>query len=362
MDDKNSELSYLLRLNKFTKFGPRSLVGIKRFFGSWEKAFKADIRQLEMAGIKSSLAEEFDLFRKKSNPQDLMNELSKRGIKVAELGKPGYPKLLEKISDPPVLIYYLGDINCANQASLAVVGARKNTGYGKEIVDTLVSGLAKNGLTIISGLAIGIDSLAHRKALEEKGKTIAVLGSGLDNIYPAANARLAREIISAGGGIISEFPLGTKIFRSNFPRRNRIISGMSLGTLVIEAQRRSGSLITAYQALEQGREVFAVPGDINRLNCQGTNDLIKKGAAAATSPEDIMQCLGLEKESPSPKQTPDLNENEKIIMDILSKNPAYIEEIFKKSELDTKTINSTLSILEIKKLVKNTGNKRYTAI
>ena len=208
-------------------------------------------------------------------------------IKLAQDDK-YYPNKLKLIYDPPELLYCLGDIRLLNEPSIAIVGTRNASNYGKRIAYNLSQELSKRGVTIISGLASGIDSYAHEGAFKNVGKTIAVLGSGIDIIYPKENEDLYKSIIKNGGLIVSEFPLGTKPEKDNFPKRNRIISGLSDGVVVVEAKKKSGALITADLALEQGRSVFAVPGNIDSQNSEGTNNLIKEGAVPVTSYLDIL--------------------------------------------------------------------------
>lgn len=213
-------------------------------------------------------------------------------MKIEEIGiKSGeYPELLKGIYDPPLKLYVLGNKKILKQLNIAIVGSRTATEYGKKIAYQISKDLSNNGINIISGLAIGIDSYAHLGALQSNsiGKTIAVLGSGLDEMYPKQNIELAKQIIKQGGCIITEYPLGTKPEKMHFPQRNRIISGLSKGVLVVEASEKSGSLITADFALEQGREVFAVPGNILNSTSAGTNNLIKQGAKLVTTYEDIL--------------------------------------------------------------------------
>ena len=205
-----------------------------------------------------------------------------------------YPNQLKNIYDPPAKLYVLGNRSILNQKNFAIVGSRKATEYGKKVAMQISKELSENSLNIVSGLAIGIDSYAHLGCLQVKDscKTIAVLGSGLDVIYPKENRKLAEQIINSGGCIISEYPIGSKIEKNNFPQRNRIISGLSEGILVVEASKKSGALITAEFGIEQGKEVFAVPGDINREQSEGCNLLIKDGANVVTSSQDIIYVIG----------------------------------------------------------------------
>ena len=214
-------------------------------------------------------------------------------MQTINLKHKNYPQLLKEIYDPPEKLYLLGKLKSKEKYPLAVVGTRRISSYGRQITMSLVKALSQAGLTIISGLALGTDGLAHQTALDVSGRTIAVLGSGLDIIYPSAHKKLAQEIIKSGGAVVSEYPLNTRPSKWTFPARNRIVAGMCLGTLVIEAPKRSGALITARFALEQGREVFAVPGSIYTENSAGCHILIKMGAKPVTKPEDILESFNL---------------------------------------------------------------------
>ncbi|MCD6470954.1 DNA-processing protein DprA [bacterium] len=288
--------------------------------------------------------------------------MSRPNIQIIKITDKNYPKLLKEIYDPPKEIYVLGKLEAEEKYPLAVVGTRKISNYGKQIVSSIVKDLAKIGLTIVSGLALGTDALAHQAALDVNGKTIAVLGSGLDMIYPRIHKKLAERIIKSGGAIISEYPPGTKPTKWTFPARNRIISGLSLGVLVIEAPERSGALITAHHALDQGREVFAVPGNIYSQNSVGCNNLIKLGAKAVTDANDILEALSLNLSLGKEKIIRPASKEEKIILEILStsEKPIHIDEIIKKSKLETNIVNSTLTIMEISKKVKHLGGEYYT--
>lgn len=272
-----------------------------------------------------------------------------------------YPNILKQISDPPKELYIKGEIINQDRVAVAVVGTRKYTQYGKQITFDIAGKLAKLGITIVSGLAKGIDTFAHQAALENNGRTIAVLGTGLDkrSFFPSSNYYLG-EKISQRGAVISEYPTGTRGTQFTFPQRNRIISGLSLGVVVVEAPEESGALITAALSLEQNREVFAIPGSIYEKNSSGTNQLIKMGAKLVTDVEDILEELNLDHLLTTPKKKikPD-NKEEEIIISILSGQPTHIDEIIKKSRLPVGTVNSTLMILELKKAVRNLGRGNY---
>ncbi len=278
-------------------------------------------------------------------------------ITTIDIKDKNYPKLLKEIYDPPKKIYILGDIKALDDLPFAVVGTRKMSREGKEIASKIVRGLAQNGFTIISGLALGIDGASHQAALEAKGKTIAVLGSGLNNIYPSAHKKLAEQIIASGGAIISEYEPDMPPLKHQFPERNRVISGLSLGTLVIEAPFKSGSLITAKCALEQNREVFAVPGSILNLNSEGPNYLIKMGAHPVTKTEDILEIFNIEPRNNINEKT--FTVDELKIIAIIKNQPTHIDEIIKLSYKSSSEINSLLVIMEISGKIKNLGNGYY---
>ncbi len=356
-------INYLISLTHFPKFGQKSILKLKKYFPDFKHAFESNIDNLIKAGIKEKIAKEFIEFRKTFRIEEILLYLQKENIKVIALDDKKYPRLLAEIHDPPELIYYKGNLSCAHEFCLSVVGARKYTNYGKRVVFDIVRGLAKNDLTIISGLALGIDALAHSATLDCLGKTIAVLGSGVNNhsIYPVSNNLLAKKIVEKGGAVISEFPIGTPPLSHHFPLRNRIIAGLSIGTLVIEAGVKSGSLITAYSALDSGREIFAVPGDIYSNNSKGTHSLLKRGAHVVTCAEDIIETLNLEKASQfieNKKIIPESPIEEKIIS-FLTQAPIHINDIIRETNIDTQTASATLTIMEMKGMIKNLGNMMY---
>lgn len=273
-----------------------------------------------------------------------------------------YPAMLKEIHNPPQELYIKGKIINQDKVAVAVVGTRRYSQYGKQVCLDITTKLAKLGITIVSGLARGIDTFAHQAALEAGGRTIAVLGSGMDreSFFPSANYFLS-EKIAENGAVISEYPNGTRATNFTFPQRNRIVSGLSLGVVVIEAPEESGALITANLALEQNKEVFAIPGNIYEKNSKGTNKLIKEGAKLVTCVEDILEELNLShllQEAPKIKTKPE-NKEEEIILSILSLQPMHIDEIIKFSKLSTSAVNSTLTILEIKGTVRNLGKNNY---
>jgi DNA processing protein len=359
------ENQYWILIHQFLKFGPASFKKLADYFSSMEKAYKSGKEDLVKAGIKESTASEFIDFRKHLDEEKILRLLEKEEIKTVKITDKNYPELLSQIYDPPPLLYWKGeDIARLNkEPALAVVGSRKYSAYGKQVADSLIPDMAKNGITIVSGMALGIDSLAHYNTLEAEGKTVAVLGAGLDqpNIYPPQNRGLMKKIIEKGGTVTSEFPPGTRPTKYTFPQRNRIVSGLSLGVLVIEAAEKSGALITAEFASDEGREVLAVPGNIYSPVSKGANKLIKNGAHMVTEANDVLEMFNISPGSnlKTDKKIGPLSESEKEIVNLLSFEPAPLNDIIKNSRLDTQTVNSTLSILELKGIIKDTGNKKY---
>ena len=260
------------------------------YFGSAQKAFKASEKSLREIGLGEKLVKDFLSFRKNFDGNSSFLRLKRLGIKVLFAEEENYPKLLKEIEDrPPVLYVKAREIDqIFSEKTIAVVGTRKVTDYGRQVTKTITKGLVEAGFVIVSGLARGVDKIAHETTINNEGKTLAVLGGGLDLVYPPEHQDLAKRIVESGGALISEFPLGQETAPGNFPARNRIISGLSLGVVVTEAAEKSGSLITASRAAEQGREVFAVPGSITSPLSVGTTELIKKGAKVVTGIDDIL--------------------------------------------------------------------------
>jgi DNA processing protein len=361
--DKN----YLVALSYFPKFGPVRLKKLKDYFSSWAAAFSAPIEELVRSGIEEKLADEFSQAKKNINLAVIMENLREENIHTISIEEDAYPELLKQIFYPPFLLYYKGNLNFDGQQALAVVGARKCTYYGQQVIEKLIPTLVKNKIAIVSGLAIGIDSLASTETVKAGGFTITILGSGVDkkSIYPEQNLCLANEIIESGGAIVSEFPPGTPPLKQHFPQRNRIIAGLAKATLVVEAAEKSGSLITARYALEEGREVMAVPGNIFSPASTGPNSLIRSGAKPILEANDILESFGLGMEEKNENIAKDFSSyslDEQKILEKLSQEPKHVDELIREAELDTKIINSILSILEIKNAIRNVGGGNYIII
>ncbi|MFA5155667.1 MAG: DNA-processing protein DprA [Patescibacteria group bacterium] len=366
-------LAYL-GFNNFGRLGPTNIKRLENHFPDLATAWNASNSELSAAGLNHKIAAAFTVWRASCNPEAIAADLAKEGINYLNWHEAAYPVLLRNIPAAPPLLYYRGDLGRPEANRLAVVGCRKPSAYAEKVIACLLPVIGDAGITIVSGLAVGVDTLAHRLALNLPGRTFAVLGSGLarHRLYPRANHYLADQIIRAGGAVISEFPPDTPPYRQNFPQRNRIIAGLAQATLVIEAGQKSGALITAAQALEQGREVMAIPGNIFSECSVGTNRLIGSGAKMITGAEDVLEIFSLntrcrtdnqpatDNYRPAAKYQP-ANAAEAIIYDLLQAANARAEtitadQIARKSKLDTSTINSTLSILEIAGIAKNTGS------
>jgi len=283
-------------------------------------------------------------------------------IKEISIDNENYPKPLKQIKDAPQVFYYIGILPKPDEKNFAIVGTRLCSHYGKQVALEIAGDLAEAGLTIVSGLAPGIDTFAHQATLERKGRTIAVLGTGLDekSIYPKDNIKLAKKIVETGGCLISEYPVGTSGTHFTFPQRNRIVSGLSLGVLVIEAKEKSGALITANFAFEQNKKVFAVPGPIHSSNSKGCHFLIKKGAKLVENANDILKELNLRRLNFEFKQgVEEGNKEVSLILETLKEEALYIDKIIEKTKLPTAMVASTLAILEIKGKVRNLGGNIY---
>ena len=281
-------------------------------------------------------------------------------LKKITLDHPSYPLLLKQIFEPPKELYVLGNLKKEEKNPLAVVGTRLPSSYGKVVASSMVRELASRGITIISGLALGIDGISHQACLEAGGKTIAVFGCGLDIIYPYCHKKLAEEIVKKGGALISEYPPGTKPDKWQFPARNRIIAGLSQATLVIEAPKKSGALITAFYALNEGRDVLSVPGEINKKNSEGTNNLIKLGAKPVTTSQDVLEVFNITGEKKLKEIKADSKEEE-ILLNLLAKGePIHIDKLIKLSKLSSPVVLSTLTVMEINKKIKNLGQGFYS--
>lgn len=357
-----SELEYYLAFSHFLGIGPVKFNLLVNHFGGAKKAYEAQEAEL-IKIIGENLAKRFFQFRAKFNPIKKLEELTKKEIEVIASNSSDYPYSLKNIKDPPICLYLKGDKNILslkNKIYFAIVGTRKPSDYGINVTKKLSFQLAQAGFIIVSGMAIGIDALSHWSTIKVGEKTIAVLGCGVDIVYPAINRSLYEKIIKNGGAIISEFPPGQMVTKGLFIARNRIISGLSAGVLVIEGLKDSGALITARYAAEQGKEVFAVPSPITFEQSQAPNILLKNGAKLVTSVEDIFEELGLRI---TPKKIEErernLTEKEKTIFNLLKEKPLLVEELVYKTKMTLGEILNLISILEIKKIIEKNKEGRY---
>ncbi|MDP3710525.1 MAG: DNA-processing protein DprA [bacterium] len=360
------ELKFANAFNAIPNIGGGSLRTLKKHFGNLANAWQASASDLQAVGLNQPALAGIAWKKPSLNPDREIEKLFKENIWLLNEEDKKFPAVLKEIPSPPFLIYGRGRMELLTEKgmSVGVVGTRKPTSYGIEVVQKIVSGLVRAGLTIISGLATGIDSQAHETTLAEKGKTVAVLGCGVDqsSIFPPENRGLARKIIESGGIVLSEYSPGTPGVKEHFPQRNRIISGLSRGVLVVEARERSGALITSRLALDQNREVFAVPGSIFSLASFGPNQLISQGAKLVTSAKDILDELGLDyTELEGLNSSEPIDEKEWTVLQLLEE-PLGVDALVEKTGLNTSVLLSSLSMLELKGKIKNMGGDTYQKI
>jgi DNA processing protein len=366
-----------IALNMTPGVGPRAATNLLERFGSPASVFHARRTELESVRLRPETIESIIKNEFADRAEGELDRVKKLGGDILILDDGSYPSLLREIADPPITLYVRGDWQaCLEQPCVGIIGSRQCSTYGENASEMLSRDLASRGITVVSGLARGIDAAAHKGALQGKGRTIAVMGTGIDGVYPKENIRLVREILDAGGCLVSQFPLGTPPLKDNFPYRNRIISGLCLGVLIVEASERSGSLITARLATEQNREVMAVPGNITSANSYGTNYLIKAGAKLVQQWQDIVAELPSEiaarilppkideKKNGGSKQQElipsDLNDNERKIWSLLTADEAtHIDSLLETSGLSFGDLNSVLVGLDIKDLIRVLPGKHY---
>jgi len=366
-----TQLEALISLNMVGEIGGIRLGKLLKYFGKPENILKASSEKLmAVSGIGDKIAQQITSFKK----EDLDKELAlakKLGIRIITQDDADYPQNLKNIYDPPIVLYVKGELKAEDKFSLGIVGSRRASYYGLNSAEKFAYELSERGFTIVSGMARGIDTSAHKGALRAGGRTIAVMGSGFNHLYPAENKKLAEEI-AKNGAVISEFPCDTKPLPQNFPQRNRVISGLSLGILVVEAARNSGALITADFALEQGREVFALPGKVDSNTSFGTNGLIKQGAKLVSCVEDIVEefdsiasCVlpRVSKEDSAIRNTPyaipDLLDTEAILYNSISEQPISLDELIEKTNLSVSSVSDMLLKLEMRKLIRQLPGKQF---
>ena len=358
------DTKYWVAFNRIPGIGRARCFRMMERFGSLDAAWLASQSQLAAAGLDEKSVLAIMGARPRISPDAEMERLEQHGVRALLRSDPAYPFRLKEIYDPPAVLYVKGTIEPEDDWCITLVGTRRVTAYGREVTQRLSRDLARNGITIISGLALGVDGIAHQSALDVGGRTIAIVACGLDMVYPPSHAALAAHI-AEHGAVISDYPLGVRPKPEYFPRRNRILAGISMGTVVVEAPEKSGALITARFALEENREVFAVPGSILSPASRGTNRLVQDGAKAVLDYRDIMEELNLRQPQPQQVQLPGLaaaNATEASILGALSQEPAHIDEIRRGTGLPVAEVSGALAVMELRGLVRQTGAMTYVRI
>ncbi|MFC1948705.1 DNA-processing protein DprA [Chloroflexota bacterium] len=361
MEKQREDIKYWVGFSLIPGIGRVKFGHLESYFKSLKKAWEAAPAELKRAGLDNGSISAITSYRPKISLEAEMEKLDRYGVKVFTFQDEDYPARLKEIYDYPPIIYIRGSLLPQDEWCLAVVGTRRATVYGRQVTEEIVTDLARSNITIVSGLAKGIDTVAHRSTLEAGGRSVAIFACGLDSVYPSENADLARSIMQ-NGALISEYPLGTRPRPDNFPRRNRIMSGLSLGVLVVEAGESSGAMITANLAVEQNREVFAIPGSILSPTSRGTNRLIQEGAKAVRDYTDVLEELNLTAvtQQLEMKEIIPKSETETLLLKQLSAEPAHIDEVCRLSGLPVSTVSSTLAMMELKGLVKQVGAMNYS--
>jgi DNA processing protein len=359
MDDKK----YWVGFNLIKGIGAVRMQALINHFETLESAWKAAPVHLAQAGLSLKLIERIVQARQNIDLEKVWAKIESQGIKILTWEDAAYPQRLKEIEQPPPVLYMRGSYLPDDLFAVAIVGTRRVTPYGRQITEELAAYLASNGITVISGLARGVDAIAHQVALKSGGRTIGVLGSGVDKIYPPEHRQLAERMMEQGA-IVSDYAPGTPPDASNFPPRNRIVSGLALAVVVVEAGETSGALITAEFAAEQGREVFAVPGSILAPQSKGTNKLIQKGALPLLSINDLMQALNLTRmgDHKAARKILPADETEARLMNILGAEPLHVDEIRNQTELPIEKVSAALALMELKGMVRQVGGMNYVAV
>jgi DNA processing protein len=358
-----SDKKYWIGFNLIKGIGAVRMQALINHFDDLESAWKAAPSDLAAAGLSVKLIERIVQARENIDLEKVWARIAAQGIKILTWEDSAYPQRLKEIEQPPPVLYLRGDYLPDDLFAVAVVGTRRVTAYGRQITEELAGYLASNGITVVSGLARGVDAIAHQNALKSGGRTIGVLGSGVDKIYPPEHRQLADRMIEQGA-IVSDYAPGTPPDASNFPPRNRIVSGLSLAVVVVEAGETSGALITAEFAAEQGREVFAVPGSILAPQSKGTNKLIQNGALPLLSINDLMQALNLTRmgDHKAARKIIPADETEARLMSILGTEPLHVDEIRNQTELPIEKVSAALALMELKGMVRQVGGMNYVAV
>lgn len=357
--DRGDQRKYWVGFGQTAYIGPSRLRKLIEHFGDIEQAWTASPRALQ-AVLDDRSAESLLRSRDRLLLDREMERIARAGIEVVTLADPGYPRLLSMIPSPPPVLYVRGHLLPEDDLAVAIVGTRRASTYGKEVTHRIATGLAEAGVTVVSGLARGIDGVAHSAAVRAGGRTLAVLGSGVDVIYPAEHKGLAEQIIGSGA-LISDYAPGRKPDAQNFPARNRIISGLSIGVIVIEAPSKSGALITVDFAADQGREVFVVPGSVLSDNCAGCHRLLRDGARIVTSADDVLDDLkiGQRREHAAVQQALPLTDPERRLLNHISGDPQHVDEIVAAANLSMAEGLALVSMLELKGIIRDAGARHF---
>ncbi len=359
MDDKRFWVGFTL----VKGIGAVRLQGLLDYFGDAETAWKANPFELVSAGLSAKVAGRVVQVRESVNLDEFISQAEKNNIRILTWNEPEYPAKLKEVDQPPPVLYLRGEITLEDSWAVAIVGTRAVTPYGRQVTEELSAALIANGVTIVSGLARGVDAIAHSAAVKAGGRTIAVLGSGVDKIYPPEHRGLA-EKIATQGAVISDYAPGTPPDAANFPPRNRIISGLSRAVVVVEAGETSGALITASFAAEQGREVFAVPGGIYAPQSKGTNRLIFNGAKPLLAARDVLETLDLTRnvERREVRKVLPSDPTEAALLQALGPEPRHVDDLRAATGLPIDKVSSTLTLMELKGMVRQVGGMNYVTV
>jgi len=354
-----TDRDYWIALNMAAGIGPVRFQRLLQVCGGPRQAWDASDFDLASAGLERRTADSLNTLRRTTTPEAIRGQLRLQQVQALTLLDDAYPANLRQIADPPPVLFIKGELRPADERAVAVVGTRRATSYGQTVTHHLATDLAAAGVTVVSGLAKGIDTVAHRATIDAGGRTLAVLGNGLDQVYPPQNTNLA-DRVGRAGALVSEFPPGTPPDAVNFPRRNRIISGLSRATVIVEAPAHSGALITADFALEQGRDVLVVPGSILSPTSVGPNDLLKQGAIPVTGVDDILAALGDAGTHSVARGVPQLADQESSVWEALGRDPRHVDELARSLGERAGEISAILAILELKGLARHVGSMLYT--
>jgi len=359
----NRSKRFWVGFNLVKGIGPVRFKALMDHFGTAQAAWEASPEALEASGLSHKIVKNLLQVRASVDLDAIWEELAAQDVKLLTWEDEAYPRRLRQLDQAPPLLYLRGELKPEDEWAVAVVGTRRVTAYGRQVAEELGDYLARNGITVVSGLALGVDGAAHQAALNAGGRTIAVLGNGIDKVYPPRHRQMAEQIIE-NGALLSDYPLGTMPESHNFPPRNRIISGLSMAVVVVEAGSKSGALITAGFAAEHGREVFAVPGNVYAPQSKGTNRLIRDGAHPLLEFEELLQVLDLAHadEHKTARKVLPADATEAKLFEVLRQEPMHVDEIRKHTDLPIEQVTATLALMELKGLVRQVGGMNYVAV